>query len=122
MKHQPFFTGQSERYYVKNPHSDTDYSYAVYQNKEAYDLRLHIPEYVTSETAYQDHAGIEKEYYKFEINTPKGTECVFTELTGEVVTKGITDVKDYLRKLYNQYGKDNITYKFSKCTTTNLDR
>lgn len=113
------FIGKSKNFYVQNPFKKE--LYAVYKSKDQYENKtggsFGFIEYRNKEECFEDFAEAGKsQHYIFEVRANGKLDTIETDLQGNMKEPRhlISNFKDYLQKLYNDFGKDNVSYKIEK--------
>jgi hypothetical protein len=106
------FVGADERFYVKNLFNNDYASYARYPSKDVYDFgeEIHTFEHVSHDEAMSQ---FEREVlHEFTIIIDNKKQILFCNLVGELIEPQdeITLMKDYLKQLFKQHGKDAVKF------------
>ncbi|WP_291728698.1 hypothetical protein [Bernardetia sp.] len=110
-------TGNSGRYYVKNPFGEgKSYEYNMFPSKADY-IKIVQGEPVSKEEMMKDMNTYP--YYHFDVKTGEETKTYYTDTEGKLLDDPST-MEEMLEVLYQIHGRENVKFKFKKCITTSL--
>jgi hypothetical protein len=108
--------GLSGKYYVRNPFGKGNYEYAMFPSRKDY-MEFHPPRYISDSERLSDLQTTE--YYEFKVKTPDGMRTYYSDLYGKLLDED-SEMEDILELLYSINGRENVSFKYEKCITTNL--